>query len=163
VFQRTSASSIFVASIWSTISLLSPSIWKKWDKPVLEAVNKAAHEHGGLVHHHFHGKCHKVLKELAALNLDCICPFERPPGGDITDLLEVRQVLADRTTFNGNVSTVETLIDGTPEDVQREVEEIIDTFSGSRRVIVGTGDQVGGETKDENIFSMIETVRKFTW
>lgn len=161
-FHQTSVSSIFLASIWSTLSLLSPSIWRKWDKPVLEAVIQAAHEHGGLVHHHFHGKCHKVLAELADLNLDCICPFERPPGGDITNLIEVRQMLADKTTFNGNVSTVETLIKGTPEAVRREVEEILHAFSGSRRVIIGTGDQVGGETTDENIFAMIETVRKFS-
>jgi uroporphyrinogen-III decarboxylase len=94
--------------------------------------------------------------------LDCICPFERPPGGDITDLLEVRQVLADKTTFNGNVSTVETLIKGAPDDVRREVMEILEAFTDSRRLIIGTGDQVGSETKDENIFAMIDTVRKFS-
>lgn len=63
-------------------------------------------------------------------------------------------------TFNGNVHTVETLIRGTPDDVRCEVNAIMDAFAGSPRLIVGTGDQVGGETPDENILTMIETVRE---
>ena len=46
-FKQTTARSVFVASIWSTLSLLSPTLWRKWDKPVLEAVIQAAHECGG--------------------------------------------------------------------------------------------------------------------
>ncbi len=113
------------------------------------------------MHHHFHGRSRKVLPELAELGLDCICPFERPPGGDVTDLVEVRRILAERTAFNGNVSTVETLIKGKPADVRAQILEILEAFNGSNRLILGTGDQVGGETPDENIFAMIDTVRSF--
>jgi len=41
------------------------------------------------------------------------------------------------------------------------VLEILEAFEGSPRLIVGTGDQVGAETPDENIRAMIETVRAF--
>jgi hypothetical protein len=157
---QTTAKSIFVGSSWSSLSLLSPTLWRTWEKPVLEAIVQAAHAEGGLVHHHFHGRCMAVLPDLAALGLDCICPFERPGGGDVTDLALVRRMLGERVTFNGNVHTVETIIRGAVHDVQREVTEIMDAFAGSPRLIVGTGDQVGGETPDENIFAMIETVRK---
>ena len=161
VFQYTSARAIFISSSWSTLSLLSPSVWRKWEKPVLQAVTQAAHQCGGLVHHHFHGKCMKVLPELAALGMDCICPFERPPGGDVTDLPAVRDLLGERTAFNGNVHTVETLINGTPQQVREQVLEILQAFQGSPRLIIGTGDQVGGETPEENIRAMIETARQF--
>ena len=160
-FAQTTARSIFIASSWSSLSLLSPSLWRKWEKPLLVAAIQAAHECGGLVHHHFHGRCMGILQELAGLGLDCICPFERPPGGDVTDLSLVRKALADRTTFNGNVHTVDTLIRGTPADVRREVLEILEAFEGSPRLIVGTGDQVGGETPEDNILSMIDTVRQY--
>jgi uroporphyrinogen decarboxylase len=162
VFQNTTARSIFIASIWSTISLLSPKLWLKWDKPILDAVTQTAHEFGGLVHHHFHGKCMKVLPELAQISLDCICPFERPPGGDVVNLYEVRNLLMEKTTFNGNVATVETLIKGTPPSVRNEVEEILSVFQDSDRLIIGSGDQVGRETPDENIFAMIEAVRNYS-
>jgi uroporphyrinogen-III decarboxylase len=160
-FAKTSARSIFVGSGWSSMSLLSPAVWRRWERPVLEAAVRAAHESGGLVHHHFHGRCMPVLEDLVALGLDCICPFERPPGGDVTDLHAVRRVLGERVAFNGNVHTVETLIRGTPQDVRNQVLEILDAFGGSPRLIVGTGDQVGVETPDENIHAMIDTVRRY--
>jgi hypothetical protein len=160
-FAHTSARSIFVGSGWSSLSLLSPAIWHKWERPVLEAAVRATHECGGLIHHHFHGRCMQVLDELVGLGLDCICPFERPPGGDVTDLAEVRRILGERVTFNGNVHTVEALIRGTPSDVRRQVIEILEALAGSPRLIVGTGDQVGGETPDENIHAMIDTVREY--
>jgi hypothetical protein len=157
---RTTAKSVFIGSIWASLSLLSPRLWRKWDRPVLEAAVEAAHAAGGLVHYHFHGKSRGVLKDLAEIGLDCICPFERPPGGDIRDLSEVARALAGRTAFNGNVHTVETLIRGTPRDVEREVLEILAAFADSPRLIVGTGDQVGWETPDENIWAMVETVKR---
>ncbi len=160
-FRHTRARVVFVGSIWSSLSLLSPALWRAWDRPVLEAVVQAAHACGGLVHHHFHGRCRKVIPDLASLGLDCICPFERPPGGDVTDLAETARLLAGRTAFNGNIHTVQTLIRGGPGDVRREVLEVLEAFSGSRRVIVGTGDQVGRETPDENIYAMIETAREY--
>lgn len=157
-FENTTARSVFIASGWSSMSLLSPALWRQWEQPVLAAAVEAAHACGGLIHHHFHGRCMAVLPELAALGLDCICPFERPPGGDVTDLGAVRMALGDGTTFNGNVHTVATLINGMPEDVRREIREILTAFEGSPRLIVGTGDQVGAETPDENIVAMIEAV-----
>ena len=161
VFLNTTARSIFIASSWSRMSLLSPQIWLQWEKPVLQAAVETAHAFGGLVHHHFHGRCLKILPDLAALGLDCICPFERPPGGDIVDLAQVRQQLNNRTTFNGNVHTVDTLIRGSTDDVRREVTEILQAFQGSHRLIVGTGDQVGAETPEDNIHAMIDTVRNW--
>ena len=159
VFSHTSARSVFIASGWSSMSLLSPTIWRKWERPVLEAAVRAAHGAGGLIHHHFHGRCMAILPELATLGLDCICPFERPPGGDVTDLAAVRAALGGRTAFNGNVHTVKTLMQGTPADVRAEVLEILEAFDGATRLIVGTGDQVGAETPEENIRTMIEVVR----
>ncbi len=160
-FANTSARSVFVSSSWSSLSLLSPALWRRWDRPVLEAVVRAAHACGGLVHHHFHGRCTGVLPELVGTGVDCLCPFERPPGGDVTDLASAREALGDRTTFNGNVHTVETLARGTPADVAGEVLEILEAFEGSPRVVVGSGDQVGGETPDENTHAMIETARRY--
>jgi uroporphyrinogen-III decarboxylase len=99
------------------------------------------------------------------LGVDCVCPFERPPGGDVNgldDLKAVARLLKGRTTMNGNVHTVETLIRGTPADVRREVDEILEAFAGNPRVIVGTGDQVGRETPAENLHAMVEEAKRLS-
>ena len=101
--------------------------------------------------------------DFAEAGIDCVCPFERPPGGDIEGLeglREVERLLAGRVTMNGNVHTVETLIRGSAEDVRREVREIGEAFAHTPRVIIGTGDQVGRETPEENLEAMIDEARK---
>jgi hypothetical protein len=160
-FARTSAAAVFIGCGWACGSLLGPRLWRVWDRPVLAAAADAAHEAGGLIHVHYHGRCRETLDDFADLGLDCVCPFERPPGGDVTDLREVRRRLRGRVTMNGNVHTVETLIRGTPSDVVREVLEILEAWEGQPRLIVGTGDQVGRETPDENLHAMIETVKRY--
>jgi uroporphyrinogen decarboxylase len=160
---NTTAEALFIGCSWSCISLISPAIWRRWDKPVIAAVAQEAHKQGKLLHVHFHGKCRAVLSDFAEMGADCVCPFERPPGGDIVDLREVRDTLCDRVTMNGNVHTVETLIRGTPDDVRREVEEIVEQWGPDlRRLILGTGDQVGRETPEGNIAAMIEAGRQVT-
>jgi uroporphyrinogen-III decarboxylase len=112
---------------------------------------------------HFHGWSMEAAADFAEIGADCVCPFERGPGGDVDGLeglRRVRALLRDRVAFNGNVLTVETLIRGTPGDVRREVGEIREAFRGSARFIVGTGDQVGVETPEENIVAMIEEAKR---
>lgn len=157
---NTAAEALFFGCCWSCASLIGPRLWRRWDLPVIRAVAEEAHAAGRLLHVHFHGKCRDLLADLAHSGADCICPFERPPGGDIADLGEVRQAMGDRVTVNGNVHTVETLIRGTPEDVEREVAEILAQWgSDRRRLILGTGDQVGWETPEANIRAMVKAGR----
>ena len=143
--------------------MIGPVLWRRWDKPIIRAVAEEVHRHGRLLHIHFHGKSLDTVADFAEIGIDCACPFERPPGGDIRGLDGLRHVarlLEGRTTMNGNVHTVETLIRGKPADVRREVREILEAFQGNPRVIVGTGDQVGRETPEENLHAMIEEVAR---
>jgi hypothetical protein len=159
-FRNSKIESVCIGCVWSCLSLLGADLWRKWDKPYIQSITREVHELGGLVHIHFHGRCMDMIDDLADLEVDCICPWERPPGGDVTDLGEVRRRLRDKTTINGNVHTVETLIKGTPDVVRAEVAEILQQWGTNRRLIIGTGDQVGSETPDENIFAMVEEARR---
>lgn len=163
ICERTPFESLVIGCSWSCNSLIGPALWRKWDKPVIRAVADEAHRHGRLLHIHFHGKCMETVADFAEIGIDCVCPFERPPGGDVEGLdglKEVKRRLNGRTTMNGNIHTVETLIRGNEEDVRREVRQVLEAFDGNPRVIVGTGDQVGRETPEENIRAMIDEVRR---
>jgi hypothetical protein len=162
--ERTPIESFFMGCSWSCNSLLGPVLWRQWDKPVIRAVAAEVQRHGRLLHVHSHGRCIESVEDFAELGIDCVCPFERPPGGDVDGAEGLRRVaaaLCGRTTMNGNVHTVETLIRGTPADARREVAEILEAFAGNPRVIVGTGDQVGRETPEENLRAMIEAVHSW--
>lgn len=155
--------SFMIGCSYSCNSLIGKNMWRKWDKPYLKSMADELHGLGKLLHVHFHGRSIDTVSDFAEIGLDCVCPFERGPGGDINtqeDLALVRQLLDDQVTFNGNVHTINTLIRGTLEQVRQEVREIKLAFRGSNRYIIGTGDQVGGETPEENILAMIEEGKK---
>jgi hypothetical protein len=161
--RETSYESFVLGCSSSCNSLLGPALWRTLDKPFIAAVAREARALGRLLHIHFHGRCAETLDDFREIGADCVCPFERPPGGDIRGLeglREVRHTLCDSVTFNGNVHTVETLIRGRPQDVCREVQEIKEAFAGSARCIIGTGDQVGRETPDENLAAMVEEAKR---
>ncbi len=163
ICTQTPVESLCIGCTWSNNSLLGPRLWRQWDKPFIRAVTDEVHRHGRLIHLHFHGRCLETVADFAELGLDCVCPFERPPGGDVAGgdgLRQVARLLAGRTTMNGNVHTVATLIRGTPGDVRREVLEILEAFRGNPRLIIGTGDQVGRETPEANLRAMISEARR---
>lgn len=163
VCENTAFESFVIGCSYSCNSLIGPKIWRQWDKPYIKAMADEIHKQGKLLHIHFHGRSMETVTDFAEIGIDCVCPFERGPGGDI-DGLEglklVRKLLQDKVTMNGNVHTVETLIRGTERDVRREVIQIKEAFEGSARLIIGSGDQVGRETPEENILAMIEEAKK---
>jgi uroporphyrinogen-III decarboxylase len=165
ICTATPLESLCIGCSWSCNSLIGPAMWRRWDKPVIRAVAEEVHRHGRLLHVHFHGKCMETVADFAEIGIDCVCPFERPPGGDVVGLeglKAVAKLLGGRTTMNGNVHTVETLIRGEPADVRREVSEVMEAFTGNPRVIVGTGDQVGYETPEENLHAMIDEAKRLS-
>lgn len=165
VCRETPFESLVIGCSWSCNSLIGPHMWRQWDKPVLRAVADEAHRWGKLLHVHLHGKCVETVGDLAEIGIDCVCPFERPPGGDVCGLDGLKAVAAaldGRVAMNGNVHTVQTLIRGTEADVRREVREIMEAFGGNARLIVGTGDQVGRETPEANLHAMIDEARRLS-
>lgn len=160
--EKTSFESFFIGCEYSCNSLIGPDMWREWDKPGLKAAVDELHRHGKHLHIHFHGNCMETVEDFAEIGIDCVCPFERPPGGDLEGLeglRKVRKLLDSKVTMNGNVHTIETLIRGTEEDVRREVREIKEAFKGEPRLVIGSGDQIGYETPEENIYAMVDEAK----
>lgn len=160
--ESTKFESYFIGCDSSCNSLFGPTMWRRWDKPYQMEIVKEAHRLDKLVHAHNHGKIKDTIPDLVQIGYDCVCPFERPPGDLVgkEGLVIARDGLQDKVTFNGNVHTIKTMINGTPEDVRAQVREIKEVFKGSNRLIVGTGDQVGWETPEENLYAMIDEAHK---
>jgi len=90
--EKTPFESFCIGCVWSCNSLLGPNLWRRWDKPVIRAVADEVHRHGRLLHVHFHGACMDTVADFAEIGIDCVCPFERPPGGDVAGSEGLRTV-----------------------------------------------------------------------
>ena len=163
ISAHTPFESFMIGCSYSCNSLIGQNMWRKWDKPYIKAMANKIHSNKKLIHIHFHGKCMDTVSDFVDMGIDAVCPFERPSGGDIdgiSGLKHVRKLLDDKVTFNGNVHTIDTLIFGNTQKVRSEVKEIKAAFCGSNRYIIGSGDQVGRETPEENILAMIDEAKK---
>ena len=77
------------------------------------------------------------------------------------DLAEVKQKFGDKFCLKGNVNTFETMINGSPEDVEREAMACIDAAGSGGGFILATGDQCGRDTPDANIFKLVEVAQTY--
>jgi uroporphyrinogen decarboxylase len=159
--QHAKADALFIGCGYASLEILGEKLWRKYDAPLFKAVCDAAHKHGKIVHLHQHGGCMRILRDIVEAGVDAVCPLERPPGGDVTDLAAVKREYGKDIALKGNVHTVETLIRGTVEDVIAQTRECLDAAKAGGGFILGTGDQVGHDTPEENLLAMIETGKRY--
>ena len=157
--ERAPFDELFMGCEYSELPLLSPALWREWDRPVLEAFCSIAKQYERPTHWHQHGRAKALLSDFADSGLTILCPLERPPNGDV-DLAAAKRPYGDRLCLKGNVDT-NLLLNGTPEQVQAQVRECIDAAAAGGGFILGTGDQVARDTPFENIHAFVEAAWQF--
>lgn len=152
---------ILLAGSSSSLSLSSPTIYKRFDLPVIKAVSLICREAGVICHQHTCGRSQLVVEiNYRETDVNVMEPLERPPGGDV-DLAEVKRRFGDKFCLKGNVNTFETMLRGTTQDVEREAKACIDAAAAGGGFILSTGDQCGRDTPDENIFALVEVAKSY--
>ena len=144
-----------------TITLASPKLAAKYAIPALKKWSKMAKDAGIPTMLHSCGK-DRILADMLAAETDIgmVNPLEVPPMGDI-DLAVLKRKHGRRLSFMGNLHTTDVMLLGSPQYVrQKSIEAMRDAGAGGG-FILSTGDQCGRETPDENLFTMVETARKY--
>jgi uroporphyrinogen decarboxylase len=77
------------------------------------------------------------------------------------DPAELKRRFGDRLCFEGGVSVQTTLPFGSPEDVRREVEELIAVLGENGGYILGPSHAVQAGTPPENIVAMFDAALSF--
>ncbi len=143
------------------MSVISPSIFKKYNLPFIKDATKLCKEAGVISHLHVCGKSREVVEIVYdETDLDVVEPLERPPSGNV-DLMAIKRKFGDKLALKGNVNTFETMLRGTVEDVKREAKWCIDVAAEGGGFVLATGDQVPRDTPDENIFALVETAERY--
>lgn len=151
---------IFVGAS-GTITLQSPEIFRKLGLPTLKKVSKMAKDAEILTMMHSCGKSGELVKMLAEeTDINCINPLEKPPMGDI-DLREVKEKYGDKLCLMGNLHTIDIMLNGSVDEVEREAKKAIDDAAGGGGFILSTGDQCPRQTPYENIFKMVEVAKTY--
>ncbi len=150
---------MFAGSV-SSMSVISPDLFRRYAFPFLCRANEIARGYGVATGMHMCGRSLAALSMLVDSAIDLLEPLESPPGGDVS-LAEVKQQYGDRVCLKGNVNTFKTLARDRVEDVTAEAEKCMDDAAAGGGFILSTGDQVAGDTPEENFVALIEAPKHY--
>jgi hypothetical protein len=158
--ERTQAEAIFVNSNYSGPPIVSPALYREWDKPVLAAIAAVCRRYGVPLHLHQHGRTVILMEDLIEAGVNMVCPLLAPPQGDVTDLAEAKRRFGTRIALKGNVDPIEVLLRKTPREVEADVVRCIRAAGPGGGFVLGTADSTVLDTPFENIHAFVEAGRR---
>lgn len=161
ILENTDTQAIFLNSGYSGPPIVSPALYRRWDKPVLQAVCGVCKKHNVPLHLHQHGHLLAVIDDIVDSGVSIVCPLLLPPQGDVGDLAALKRRYGDKIALKGNVDPFATLLKGTPQDVEREVQHCLMAAAKGGGFILGTADSTIKGTPFENIQAFVEAGRKY--
>ncbi|MEQ8155120.1 MAG: uroporphyrinogen decarboxylase family protein [Clostridiaceae bacterium] len=139
----------------SSCTVIGPRQFKEFAYPYLKTLIDYIHSRGKSVTLHICGKTNKVWDLMVEAGADCISI------DNAADLLEAKLKVGHKVRLMGNVRPSEIMLQGTTEDVRREVLECIGkAYDNPKGYIVASGCSLPTETPFRNIKAMIDTVRE---
>ena len=132
--------------------MMDPALWRKWIKPRLATVLRAAREVKPdiLIYYHSCGFVMPFLDDFIELGVDILHPVQ-PESMDFADV--VRRV-GSRVSFWGTVGTQRLLPFGTPEEVRETVKRHVDLCGEQGGIVIGPTHTVEPEVPWENLEAM---------
>lgn len=158
ICRRTSVEGLFLNCGSSTLTVIGPGFFRKWDIPLVKALSRVAKKYNKIFHYHLHGKGRALLDDLSIAGITMLCPLESPPRGDFL-LGEVKAKFGERIALKGGIDPF-ILRDSAPEEIEPMVIKSIGEAAGGGGYTLASGDGVLKETPFENIHLLVKAAEK---
>jgi len=134
---------------------MGPAMWHKFIYPVLRRTYGVVRQAGKFVMIHSCGDVDELFDDLIEIGVNCFNPFQ-PEVMDVTALIRHYR---GRLAFHGGLSTQRTLPYGSPDDVRRETERLLELGRAGGYIFAPAHD-VEGDVSLENMLAFIEVVQR---
>ena len=149
---------IWIADPTSTGSMLDLDSYREFVLPVTKKlVDGWKKEFGVPVMYHVCGDTMPIIDAVPDTGID-IFSIDHA-----MDMAAARERVKDRLCLMGNVDPINTLLNGTPEDVKRESKRVIEEGGADGRLILAGGCEVARDTPIENIRAMIDSAKAYQY
>jgi uroporphyrinogen decarboxylase len=128
--------------------------WRRFIKPRLARMFAPVRDAGKFVMMHSCGCVAELFDDLIEIGLNCFNPFQP----EVMDVFAIKRQYHGRLTFHGGLSIQRTLPFGSPEEVRRETQRLIDA-GRSGGYIFSPSHAVPPDCPPENLVAMMETLR----
>ncbi len=138
--------------------LMNPADWRRFYKPSYKRMFDRVHDGGAHVWMHLCGNITTILPDLIDIGLNVLNPVQ-PQAMDVRML---SREFGGKVCFNGGLDVQGTMVNGTPEDVKREIHELVALFGKfNGGYIGGTSHTIMPETPLDNVIAMYEAFAEY--
>jgi len=140
----------------ATGSIINPKEYLEFVKPYTIELMDNIHANNGMVCYHICGDTKHIIPEMVKTGPDMISIDNRVP------LALAKEYIQPYMPLVGNVDPVETMILGTPEDVDKAVKECVKVgYDCEHGYILCTGCDLNGAVPLENLDALMAAVRTY--
>jgi uroporphyrinogen decarboxylase len=140
----------------ATGSILKTNEYTEFVLPYTIELMDNIHAHNGMVCYHICGDTRKIIGEMVKAKPDMISIDNRVP------LREAKAVIGPHMPLVGNVDPVESMILGTPEEVDAAVKKCIqEAYDSQNGYILCTGCDLNGAVPLQNLEAFMNAARKY--
>ena len=135
--------------------LISPESFDRFVMPWFRKFTEQGHSHGYQVILHSCGSIHKVIDRLIDSGVDALHPLQAKACGMEAEDLAAKY--KGKISFMGGIDTQDLLVNGTPEDVRKDVRRVIGLI-GPNLVVSPSHEALLSNVPPENVKAMSDTV-----
>jgi uroporphyrinogen decarboxylase len=118
-----------------------------------------ARAQGRLVFHHIDGNIARMIPDFIAMGIDILNPIE--PCAGLQDIYEIKAQYGDRIALCGNIDIDGVLMQGSREEIIRDVQEHIDRLGGGGGYICASSHDLHQLIPLENFYAMRDAVHAY--
>ncbi|HIJ73299.1 MAG TPA: hypothetical protein HPP83_04275 [Candidatus Hydrogenedentes bacterium] len=149
------ADGVYFSDDWGSQQglLMEPDDWRTYYKPSYEAMFQRVRDGGAHVWMHLCGNVTAIIPDLIDIGLNVLNPVQ-PQAMDVRAL---SREFGGKVCFFGGADVQGTLIYGTPDDVKREADELVELFGCfNGGYIASTSHSIMPETPLDNVIALYE-------
>jgi MtaA/CmuA family methyltransferase len=135
-------------------NLVSPATYVKYALPYEQQVVQAVQTEGRPYSIHICGNTTKIIDHMATTGSKILEVDWQ------MDMGEAREKVPLDVVLMGNIDPSDPLVSGTPQDVDKKAQYIIEKTKG-QGLILSSGCAMGGNTPPDNVAAMVQAARKY--
>lgn len=137
--------------------MISPAQFDEWFAPRLKRIIDMAHRHGVKVMFHSCGAVFPLIDKLIDLGVDVLDPLQVTATGMEPE--KIKTAFGDRLCLHGAIDTQYLLPTGSPEEVRRTVDTMVDVL-GPTGYILSPSHVLQTDVPTENIKALYEQAQR---
>lgn len=138
--------------------LFGTNMWEQYFSSYTKDFVNLAHKYDAFYMQHSCGAVREIIPKLISCGVDCLEPLQKVVGMEVEGL---KRDFGDKLCFQGGVDTQKLLPFGTPEEVRKETEYIIETMNVDGGYILAPSQDFEGDVSVENILALYDARKKF--